>query len=168
MKCLYRMKYLPIVFFLVLSGATASSFIKNAPAAQRLMSVLPQIQSLSLAKQGREEQPFASPVCSALAVFPGHGVNDDALTAILPVRSSQKTNHTFFTGLFNRLKLHIHTYVSAHRSGGKGFDDDPSDDTVILPASSSAPRLGCLTFSIINTTLPQSDVIRKPFIPPRG
>lgn len=168
MKCLYRMKYLPIVFFYVLSGVTASSFIKNASAAQQLTSVLPQTQSLATAKQGREEHPFSSPVCSALAVFPGHGVNDDALTAILPVRSSQKTNHPFFTGLFNRLKLHIHTYVSAHRSRGKGIDDDPSDDTVILPASSSAPRLGCLTFSIINTTLPQSDVIRKPFIPPRG
>ena len=168
MKCLYRMKYLPIVFFLVLSGATASSFIKNASAAQQLTSVLPQTYILSSDRQGREEHPFASPVCSALAFFPGHGVNDDALTAIHPVRSSQKTNHTFFTGLFNRLKLHIHTYMSAHRSRGKGIDYDPSDDTVILPASSSAPRLDCLTFSIINTTLPQSDVIRKPFIPPRG
>ena len=168
MKCLYRMKYLPIVFLLVLSGATASSFIKNASAAQRLMSVLPQTQSLSSAIQSREEHPFVSPVCSALAFFPGHRVNDDALTAIHPVRSSQKTNHTFFTGLFNRLKLHIHTYVSAHRSRGKGIDDDPSDDTVILPASSSVPRLDCLTFFVINTTFPQSDVIRKPFIPPRG
>lgn len=162
------MKYLPVIFFMVLSGVRGGTFIKNASAAQRFIPVLAQTHSSLAALRGRQEQPFTSPVYSALAVFSGHGVTDDALTALQPVHSSQKTNHAFFTGLFNRLKLHIHTYMSTHRSRAKGIDDDPSDDMVILSAGSSDPGLTCLTFSVINRTLPQYDVIRKPFIPPRG
>ena len=168
MKCPYNMKYLPVIFFMVLSGVRGGTFIKNASAAQRFITVLAQTHSSLAALRGRQEQPFTSPVYSALAVFSGHGVTDDALTALQPVHSSQKTNHAFFTGLFNRLKLHIHTYMSTHRSRAKGIDDDPSDDMVILSAGSSDPGLTCLTFSVINRTLPQYDVIRKPFIPPRG
>ena len=168
MKCPYNMKYLPVIFFMVLSGVRGGTFIKNASAAQRFIPVLAQTHSSLAALRGRQEQPFTSPVYSALAVFSGHGVTDDALTALQPVHSSQKTNHAFFTGLFNRLKLHIHTYMSTHRSRAKGIDDDPSDDMVILSAGSSDPGLTCLTFSVINRTLPQYDVIRKPFIPPRG
>ena len=168
MECPYSMKYLPVIFFMVLSGVTGGPFIKNASAAQRFIPVLAQTHSSLGAVRGRQEQPFIPRVYSDLAVFPGHGVNDDAPTAIHPVHSSQKTNSVFFTVFFNRLKLHIHTYMSTHRSRAKGIDDDPSDDMVILSAGSSDPRLTCLTFSVINRTLPQYDVIRKPFIPPRG
>ncbi len=162
------MKYLPIIFFMLLFGATAGSFLKNVSAAQQSIPVLSQNHSLFGDIRSREEHPFTPPGYSALAVFSMHGVNDDTLTALQPVYSSHKTSHVFFTGLFNRLRLHIHTYISTHHSRGKYIDDDPSDDMVILSASSLGTELKCLAYSTINRTLQQFDVIRKPFIPPRG